>query len=181
MADDLYYGDASLRKQIFCAYAIVTAPVIYSTAAGTGGPLLWNGSVNVWARILKVGFAVSTASAAAGALGLTGASGQTAAPSSTTAIDSVANLYIGGPGPSCTPYRIGTTTNAGTFFLPMGQITTGALTVSESSMNWLDVNRLVTVPPGSWISLAGSATLTTAVIQCGIVWEEIPSRQDKAV
>src|SRR5580765_3622643 len=104
MADDLYYGDASYNRRLFAAYAIVTAPVIFSTAAGTGGPLLWNGSVNVNARILRVGFAVSTASAAAGALGFTGATGQTAAPSSTTAIDSVTNLYVGGKNPSCSVY-----------------------------------------------------------------------------
>lgn len=172
--DDLYYGDASLNKRVYMATAIVTAPVIFSTAAGTGGPLLWNGSVNVYARILKVGFAVTVASTVAGGLGFTGATGQTAAPGSTTAIDSTANLYLGGIKSSCTPYRVGTPTNAGTFFLPFAQITTGALTVTESSMNWIDVNRLITVPPGAWLSLAGSATLTTAVIQCGLVWEEIP-------
>ena len=173
MASDLYYGDASLNRQVFAATAIVTAPVIFSTAAGTGGPLLWNGSVNVIARILKVGFAVTTASTVAGALGFTGATGQTAAPGTTTAIDSVTNCYIGGVKPSCTTYKIGTPTNAGTFFLPFAQITTGALTVTESTMNWIDVNRILTVPPGAWLSLAGSATLSTAVIQCGLVWEEV--------
>ncbi len=170
--DDLYFGDSSTGKRLYCAHATVTAPVIYSTAAGTGGPLLWNGSSNVNARVVAVGFAVSTASAAAGALGLTGATGQTAAPSSTTAIESTANLFLGGVKSSCTPYRIGTPTNAGTFFFPLAQITTGALTVTESSMSWSFLNRIITVPPGGWVSLAGSATLTTAVIQCGLIWEE---------
>ncbi len=174
MADDLYYGDASLGKRLYAATAIVTAPVIFSTAAGTGGPLLWNGSVNVFARILKVGFAVSTVSTVAGALGFTGATGQAAAPGSTTAIDSTSNLFIGGVKSSCTVYRVGTPTNAGTFFLPFGQITTAALTTSESGTNWFDVNRMITVPPGAWISLAGSATLTTTVMQASIIWEEIP-------
>jgi len=172
--DDLYFGDASLNKRLYVAQAIVTAPVIFSTAAGTGGPLLWNGSVNVNARLIAVGFAVTTASTAAGALGLTGAVGQTAAPGSTTAIDSTANLFIGGVKSSCTAYRVGTPTNAGTFFFPLAQITTGALTVSESTMSWTPLNRMITVPPGGWVSLAGSATLSTAVIQCGLIWEEVP-------
>lgn len=172
--DDLYYGDAAKGKRVYCATAIVTAPVIFSTAAATGGPLLWNGSTDTLARILKIGFAVTTASTVAGALGLTGAGGQTAAPSSTTAIDSTANLYIGAPKSKITPYRIGTPTNPGTFLLPFAQITTGALTVSRDSMNWIDINRLVTVAPNGWVSCAGSATLSTAVIQIGIVWEEIP-------
>ncbi len=181
MADDLYYGDASLRKQLFCAYAIVTTPVIYSTAAGTGGPLLWNGSVNVNAHIVRVGLALSTATSVAAAIGLTGATGQVAAPGSTTAITTVTNLYIGGPGPSCTPYMIGTPTNAGTFFIPLTQVTTAAVSVTNSPMTWFELNRMITVPPGSWISLAGSATMTNGVFQAGLVWEEIPSRQDKAV
>lgn len=172
--DDLHYGDIALRKGCFAAHASVTAPVIYSTAAGTGGPLLWNSSTTHVARILKVGFSVSTASTVAGALGLTGATGQTAAPSSTTAIENTGNLYIGGPKSQITPYRLGTVTNAGTFFLPFAQITTGALTVSRDSMNWIDINRLVTIPPGCWVSVAGSATLSTCVAQIGIVWEEIP-------
>lgn len=174
MADDLYFGDASLGKRIFCAHATVTAPVIYSTAAGTGGPLLWNGSTNMLARILKVGFGTKTASTVAGALGFTGAGGQTAAPTSTTAIEDSGNLYVTGPKPSCTPYRIGTVTNAGTFFVPFAQVTTGALTVSANAMTWIDINRLITVPAGAWVSVAGSATLSTGVFEIGLVWEEIP-------
>lgn len=172
--DDLYYGDASLRKSIFVAHAAVTAGVIFSTAAATGGPLLWNGSTDKLARILKVGFAVTTASTVTGALGLTGAAGQTAAPTSTTAIENTGNLYVGGVKSSCTPYRLGTVTNAGTFLMPFAQITTGALTVSRDAMVWIDINRLVTVPPASWISVSPSATLTTCVMQVGLVWEEVP-------
>jgi hypothetical protein len=173
MADDLYYGDASLlQKRVFCTTAIVTAPVIWSTAAGTGGPLLWNNTKTVNARILKVGFSVTTASTVAGALGFTG--GISTAPSSTAAVSGTANLFIGAPGPAILPYATGTVSAAGTFFLPFAQITTGALTVSESTMAWADINRLITVPPGYFISVAGSATLSTAVIQIGLVWEEVP-------
>lgn len=173
MADDLYYGDASLNKRLFVAHASVTAPTIYSTAAATGGPLLWNSTQSVLGRILKVGFAVTTASTVTGALGLTGATGQAAAPSSTTAIENTGNCYVGGPKSGITPYRLGTVTNAGTFFMPFAQITTGAITASRDAMTWIDINRIVTIPPGGWLSVAGSATLSTAVIQIGIVWEEI--------
>lgn len=175
MADDLYYGDTSLYgKRLFAAQAIVTAPVIFSTAAATGGPLLWNGSKTVIARIIAVGFAVTTASTAAGALGLTGNTGQTSAPGSTTAIDSTDNLYIGGQKSSCTVYRVGTPSAAGSFFLPLANVSTAALTAQAPGFNWIDLKRTVTVPPTSWVSVSASVTLTTAVLQIGLVWEEIP-------
>lgn len=173
--DDLFYGDAAKAKRIFCATAIVTAPVVFTTAAGTGGPLLWNGSTDTVGRLLFVGFSVTTASTVAGALGITGAGGQVAAPSSTSAIDSTANLYITGPKSKLTPYKIGTPTNAGTFLLPFAQITTGALTVSRDAMSWIELKRIVTIPPNAWASVAGSATLSTAVMQIALVWEEIPT------
>ncbi|HEY4761336.1 MAG TPA: hypothetical protein VIH42_12205, partial [Thermoguttaceae bacterium] len=43
MAHSLY-AEASARGNLYMANAIVTAPVIWTTEAGTGGPLLWNGS-----------------------------------------------------------------------------------------------------------------------------------------
>jgi len=174
MADDLYYGDAAFNKRLFAATAIVTAPVIFSTAAGTGGPLLWNGSTDVLGRIISVSYALSTASAAAGALGWTGGTGQTAAPSSTTAIDSIQNLYIGGPKPKITPYRVGTVTAAGAAFAVLGQVGTTALTALSDANNIFDLKRSIIIPPsGGWWSICGSATLTTGVFQITVVWEEI--------
>src|SRR3954468_12104711 len=76
------YHEQAARGNIFMAQAIVTAPVIYSTAAGTGGPLLWNGTSTVKASILAVGWGVSTVSTVGAAIGLTGGGGQTSAPSS---------------------------------------------------------------------------------------------------
>lgn len=178
MIDDFNgrFTRASLNQRLFGAHALVTAPVIWSTAAGTGGPLLWNCSSNKVLAIQRVGFGVFVAATGAvGALGFTGATGQTAAPSTTTAIDSVGNLYFGknAPGPSAVPYRIGTPTNAGTSFIPFAQITTGALTVSESEMQWIDIDGMITCPPNSWVSVAASATLSTVQICVGLVWEEI--------
>jgi hypothetical protein len=168
------YGEQSYRGNIFMAHAIVTAPVIYTTAAGTGGPLLWNGTSNKIAQILAVGIAVTTVTTVAAALGLTGNTGQTSAPTSTTTIDSRANGYIGGAQSGCTPYRIGTVTNAGNFFLPLADLHTGALTVDNLGMGWIDVGGFLTVPPNAWCSIAASATASTTVAQLGLIWAELP-------
>ncbi len=168
------YAEASMRGNLFMAHAIVTAPVIFSTAAGTGGPLLWNGSSTVKGSILGVGVGVTTVTTVAAALGITGNNGQAAAPGSTTAIDSRANLLIGGSASAITPYRVGTPAAAGNFFLPLGALHTGALTVDNFNYAWFDLDGLVTIPPNTWASLATSATATTTVASLAIVWEEIP-------
>lgn len=173
-----YYA-ASRTGNVFCAQAIVTAPVIYSTAAGTGGPLLWNGTTTangVNAVILGVTCSITTVSTVAASFGITGNSGQTAAPTSTTAIDSVACLRIGSQGPACNTYRIGTVTNAGNFFLPLGSLFTGALTVDNIELGFIDLQGLIVVPPNSWVSIAASATASTTVAQMGLIWMETPLR-----
>lgn len=174
------YQGSSAQGRVFMARAIVTTPVIFSTAAGTGGPLLWNsvtGSVNypsVTASILKVGFAVTTASAVAGALGFTGGTQGAAAPGSTTAIDTSTNLSIGATQPSwMNVYRIGTPAAAGAWFLPFASITTAAVTAVGDDVNWFDIGGAITVPPGGWLSVAASATLTSAVLQIALMWEEL--------
>ncbi len=169
------YFEQSTRRNIFRAHAIVTAPVIYTTAAGTGGPLLWNGTSTVNAVLLGVGFGITTASGVAGALGITGNTGQVAAPSSTTAADSSGNGYLGGPPSACSVYRVGTPTNAGGFLMPFAEVHTGALTTDTGLIQWVDLAGTVVVPPYSWVSVAASATLTSAVMQISLVWEEVPN------
>lgn len=175
IVNDLHgrFYEQSSRGNIYTAHAIVTAPVIYTTAAGTGGPLLWNGSTTHNASILAVGWGISTVTTVAAVLGLTGNTGQSAAPSSTTAVDSVKNCYLGGGGPACTAYRIGTVASAGNFFHPLGHLHTGALTVDTDGMHWVDIGGLFTIPQGGWISIAASATASTTVGNFAIVWEEI--------
>ncbi len=171
-----YFEQAS-RRNIYRAHAIVTSMAAYTTAAGIGGPLLWNGSSTVNAVILGVGFGVSTAfTTTSAAVGLTGMSGsQTSAPSSTTAIDSSGNCYIGGPAPLCSVYRIGTVLSPGTaFFAPFGHFHTGAVTVDTGLMQWFDVGGLFVVPPNAWISLATSVTTSSGVVNVGLTWEEVP-------
>lgn len=167
-----YYEQAA-RGNIFTAHAIVTAPVIYTTAAGTGGPLLWNGSSTVKASILAVGWGQSTVTTVAAVIGLTGNSGQTSAPTATTAVDSVKCTLIGGGSPACTAYRVGTTASAGNFFHPLGDVKTGALTTEPGSMNWVDIGGMFVVPQFGWISFAASATASTTVGNFVIVWEEV--------
>jgi len=168
-----YYEQAS-RGRLFTAHAIITAPVIYTTAAGTGGPLLWNGSSTHRLAILAVGWGISTVSTAAAVIGLTGGTGQTSAPGTTTAVDSVKNCFLGGAAPAASAYRIGTVSAAGNFFHPLGDVKTGALTTEPGSMNWTDVGGMFVVPQFGWISVAASATASTTVGNFGIVWEEIP-------
>lgn len=171
------YYEQALNGNLFMAHAIVTAPVIFSTAAGTGGPLLWNGSTTVNAVILAVGVGVTTVTTAAAALGLTGNTGQAAAPGSVTAIDSRSNCMLGGANGLCTPYRIGTPTNAGGaaggFFLPFGHLHTGALTVDNVGIAWFDIGGAIIVPPGGWVSPATSATASTTVASISLLYEEV--------
>jgi hypothetical protein len=168
------YYEMARNQRIFCAQAIVTAPVIYSTAAGTGGPLLWNGTSTVMGVILAVGIGVTVVTTVAAALGITGNTGQTAAPGTTTAIDGQRCTYLGGPLPAINAYRIGTPSVAGNFLLPVAQLHTGALTVDNVGMGWIDIGGSIIVPPGCWASIAASATATTTVAQLGLMWAEVP-------
>lgn len=168
------YYQLAYQRKLFMAHAIVTAPVIYTTAAGTGGPLIWNGSQNTNVVILAVGIATTVVTTAAAAIGITGNTGQTSAPSSTTAIDSNRNMSIGGPLPNSTAYRIGTVTNAGNFLFPLASLHTGALTVDNFGMGWFDIGGAVVIPPNCWASLAASATATTTVMQAALLYTELP-------
>ncbi len=168
------YFEAASRRSLFRAHAIVTAPVIFTTAAGTGGPLLWNSSSTHNAVILGIGVGVSVVSTVGAALGLTGGTGQTVAPGSTTAIDSSGNCYLGGPAPNCSVYRVGTPAAAGSFFWPFANLHTGALTVDNLGMCWFDVGGALVVPPNAWCSVAASATATTTVANISMLWEEVP-------
>lgn len=169
------YSNLVKAGKVFNAFAIVTAPVIFTTAAGTGGPLLWNPTASgVDAHILAVGFSSSVVTTVAGGLGLSGAGGQTAAPTSTTAIDKSGNNMIGGGASTTSQYRVGTVTNVGTFFLPFAQFHTGALTVDTTGMTWVPIEGAVICPPSSWVSVAGTATLSTLVVSVALVWAEMP-------
>lgn len=170
------YSTLAKSGRIFSAHAILTAPVIWSTAAGTGGPLLWNRPNSARdLHILAAAIATPVVTTVAGAIGITGNGGQTAAPGSTTAIDSTGNLLIGGGNSTAQAYRLGTPTNAGGFFQPIFEVHTGALTVNNTGLFWADLGGIIVVPPGSWVSLAGSATLTTLQVAASLIWAELPA------
>lgn len=170
------YYELAYRGSVFTAYATVTAPVIYSTAAGTGGPLLWNNTRTNNAVLLAVGFATSVVTTVATGLGITGGTGQTSAPGSTTAIDAgPASTKIGAATSGMNLYRIGTPTNAGTFFLPLAQVHTGALTTDTTGITWMDLAGSIIVPPQCWASIAAGATATTLQVQAALMWAEVPA------
>lgn len=170
------YSNLSKLGKVFSAYATLTAPVIYSTAAGTGGPLIWNPpNSGIDAHVLAVGFSTSVVTTVAGGIGLTGNAGQAVAPGTTTAIDASGNLLIGGGAPNCFAYRIGTPTNAGNRLVPFAQFHTGALTVDNTGLTWVPIDGLVICPPGAWVSPAGTATLSTLQIQVAMIWAELPN------
>src|SRR5487761_778084 len=164
------YYELNYRGRLFLASAIVTAPVIYSTAAGTGGPILRNGTTNLNAILLGFAYGVSTASTVAGGIGLTG--GTSVALTATTAIDGVTNGKIGAGAPQMSVFRVGTPAAAGGFFLPFGGVDTGAITTTPGGLNYVDLGGMIIVPPGTWVSVAASATLTTLVMQSLLVWAE---------
>jgi hypothetical protein len=168
------YYENCYRGNLFIAHAIVTAPVIYTTAAGTGGPLIWNNSTSTNVVLLAASIGVTTVTTVAAALGITGNSAQTAAPTSTTAIDSNKNLKIGGVAPLSTAYRVGTPASAGNFFMPFGKLSTGALTVDNTGIAWVDLGGCVVCPPNCWVSVAASATASTTVAQIGLIYAEVP-------
>jgi hypothetical protein len=124
--------------------------------------------------VLAVLCGVTVVTTVAAALGLTGNTGQTSAPTSTTTIDSRSSALIGGVASASTPYRVGTPSNAGGFFLPLLALHTGALTVDTTDLGLIDVGGAVVCPPGAWVSIAASATATTTVAQLGMLYAEVP-------
>ena len=167
------YYEASSRGKIFMANAIVTAPVIWTTEAGTGGPLIWNNSASIIVNVLAVGFGISVVSTVAGGLGLTQGYGQTDAPTSTTAIDNTICMNGTATASAATAYRVGTTGTNRSFF-PVMSVYTGALTTDPGPIHWVRLDGLISVPYQGFVSVAASATLSTLVVNCAIIWEEVP-------
>ena len=171
------YGTLVKAGVVQTALAIVTAPVIWSTAAGAGGPLIWNKpNSGVDAYILAVTFSnPTTASGESGALGVATSIGQTVAPTTATAIDASGNAYAGGAATKMGAVdRIATVANAATVFVPLSGVSTGATSVFGVNDNFVELAGMIVVSPGSCGFVAATATLTTAVIQIGLIWAELP-------
>ncbi len=166
------------RGNVFSAYAIVTAPVIWSTAAQTGGPLLYNAvpasGKGVTAYLLAMGFAETTATSVAAALGI--ATGASTAPATTQAITASGNVRLnaGAPTPICSVYNYGTVSAAATNFIPVAQVSTAAVSALPP-YSLVDLGGAIEVSPGYFASVAAGATLTTGVYQIGLIWLELPN------
>jgi hypothetical protein len=165
------------RGAVFGATAFLTTPAIWSATTGLGGPLLYNGTASghsgVTAYIMAVSFGVSTASSVASSIGI--CTGATTAPTTTTAIDASGNCAAGQQAPLCNVYRLGTVSAAATFYLPLGRVHTGAITVDSDDDNFVHLGGVIAVPPGSFASVSPFAALTSAVMQVGLVWLEVPN------
>lgn len=169
------YATLVKSQKVFYTSAIITAPVIFSTAAQLG-PMLWNkpGS-GLDAHILAVAVGnPTTASTGAGAVGYASAN-QATAPTTPTAITAV-NAYAGG-GPS----QMGAVNSGGTvivlpapIFLPLVGVNTGAITTQALTASYVDVGGALIIGPGNVGYICGSTTLTAGVFTIGIVWAELP-------
>ncbi len=171
------YATLAKSQKVYYTSAAITAPVGFATSGTQLGPMLWNkpGS-GIDAHLLAICVASpTTASTVAGAIGWA-SNAHTTAPTSPTAITAV-NAYAGG-GPS----QLGAVNSAGVLlilpvpiFLPLIAVDTGAISVNGVAANWLDVGGAVIVGPGTIGYVCGSATLSTLVVQIGIVWAELPA------
>lgn len=168
------YATLVKSQKVFYTSAIITAPVIFSTAAQLG-PILWNkpGS-GLDAHILAIGVgSPTTASGVAGALGYASTVQPTLPTSQTNLV--VNNAYAGG-GPSAMA-SVGT---GGTvivlpapIFVPLVGVNTGAITTQVISSGWVDVGGLFIVGPGNAGYVCASATLTSGVFTIGLLWAEL--------
>jgi hypothetical protein len=166
-------AETAQRGNVFSARCTsITAMVIYTTAAGTGGPFIWNSSTNKVVSILKVGWTITTAATATGMIGVATGTGMTVAPTN-VAITDTGNCYIGGPASSASVYNTATSTGTPRF-IPLAQISTGATSTVMANTPWFDFRGALVIPPNCWVSLASSATLTTCVMSTTMLWEELP-------
>lgn len=170
------YATLAKSKRVFYTSAIITAPVIFSTA-GQLGPMLWNrpGS-GVDAHILMVSVgSPTTASTVAGAISWA-SNTQATVPTSATALVTM-NAYAGGAvsamgGVFSTATILVAPTNVP---FPLVAVNTGAITTGSLTTNIVDVGGALQVGPGSIGYVCANATLTAGVFTIGIMWAEIPT------
>jgi hypothetical protein len=175
---DSYYQLAR-AGQVFVATAALTGMTVYSTAAATGGPLLWNntgvsaGTSKVLAIILGVSLGWTTAPGAAGVVGLTWGTGQTSAPTSTTTITGVGcTRPAANQTPACNVYNKGTVATAGATFLSTHEVDATA-TAGITGGLYEPLDGLIIASPGDWVSVAAGATISTMVADISLVWAEL--------
>ncbi len=171
------YYEQSRNGRIYIAQAISTTPIVYTNVIGGSQPILWNGSSDINASLLFVTYSLTAETTTTGsALGIIGNTGQVSAPSSTTAIDGMRCLYLGGPQPRCTAYQKGTVVNAPTSIMPIGSLHSGGIATDNASVTFtVDLGGAFIAPPNSWIGFGVTVVPTTSsVATITFVWAEIP-------
>ena len=170
------YATLVKSKRVFYTSAIITAPVIFSTAAQLG-PMIWNrpGS-GLDAHILAVSVGSPTvATTVAGALSYA-SNTQPTVPTTATALTTV-NAYAGGP-PSGMAGVFSTATilvAPANVPFPLVACNTGAITTGVLTSNYVDLGGMFQIGEGGIGYICGNATLTAGVFTIGRLWAELPS------
>jgi hypothetical protein len=180
------YGTLVKAQKVFYTSAIITSPVLFSTA-GQLGPIIWNkpGS-GLDAHILGVFVGQPTAtSVVSGAIGYASAVQATQPTLGGTSGPIVAvNAYAGGGPSQMAAILAGSTGNAITvnvlpapIFLPLVGFTGIATvtTVLSTPNTGVDVAGSLIIGPGNVGYLTASATLTSAAMTIGVIWAELPA------
>lgn len=173
------YAALVKAQKVFYTSAIVTSPVIYSTAAQKG-PMLWNRPGSGFdAHVIAVSIgAPTTATSVAGSLGWAANVQPTAPTSPGTALVAV-NAYAGGP-----TSGLGFIGSTGTViilpvptFSPLFPINTATAGTAMSALQQsnIDVSGMFVVGPGNVGYIGSDATLTSGVLTIGIMWAELPT------
>lgn len=168
------------RGNVYAAFAAAQTPAVYTGTALTG-PILYNNSAasggkGFTAYLLALSYGLTVATTVAGALGVAVGNQGTSAPGTNTAITLTGNLNPAGQASACSVFNTATMANAPTAFMPTGHVQTGAITVATDDDNLVPLGGAIMVPAGGYYAaVAASATLTTGVLQIGLVWIEIPN------
>lgn len=168
------YATLAKSQKLFYTSAIITAPVIFSTAAQLG-PMIWNrtGS-SLDAHILMVAVSSPTvATTVAGAISYA-SNTQPTQPTTATAL-TVTNAYAGGGSSQMFAFSTATILVAPTNVpFPLIAANTGAITTGVLTSNYFDVGGAFVVAPGNVGYICGNATLSSGVFTIGILWAELP-------
>jgi len=169
------YATLVKSQKVFYTSAIITAPVIFSTA-GQLGPMIWNRTGSgLDAHILAVSVgSPTTASTVAGAISYA-SNTQPTQPTTATAL-TVTNAYSSGGSSQMFAFSTATILVAPTNVpFPLFAVNTGAITTGSLTSCFVDLGGMFVVPPGNVGYVCGNATLTAGVFTIGVLWAELPS------
>ncbi len=172
------YATLVKAGKVFYTSAIVTSPVIFTTA-GQLGPILWNkpgSNIDAFILAISVG-SPTTATSVPGAIGWSSNIQSTLPTATNTAITAV-NAYAGG---GVSQLALVATNSGGAvgvlpapIFLPMVGVNTGAITTQVlNGSGYVDVGGLLAIGPGNMGCVCANATLTSGVFTLGVMWCEV--------